>query len=125
MDLFKAVNQWATRKTETEEKTPDGALKRQVLGEEIVKAIRFPLMSQREFASAVLDSGILTDKEREGMMKYYSNVSTVPLPFLEVKRQQINFPRCHRFLEFRSPCGGSYGDWRYDGHVTGGTRSCD
>ncbi|XP_022783946.1 BTB/POZ domain-containing protein 6-like [Stylophora pistillata] len=118
VDLFKAVNQWATRKIETEEKTPDGALKRQVLGEEIVKAIRFALMSQREFASAVLDSGILTDKERESMMKYYSNVSTVPLPFLEVKRQQINFPRCHRFLEFRSPCSGSHGDWRYDGHVT-------
>jgi len=56
--------------------SPDGNIKRQILGEEIVKAIRFPLVSQKEFASVVPDCNILTMKEVGDMMKHYSDNNT-------------------------------------------------
>ena len=70
VDLFKAVDRWATKDVERQGVTPDGKVKRRLLGEEIVKAIRFPVMSQKEFASFVLDCDILTKKEIGFMMKH-------------------------------------------------------
>lgn len=66
-------------------------MKRRILGEEIIKAVKFPLMSQREFAFVVIDSSILTDKELSDMMKYYSNISATSLSISQVERLQINF----------------------------------
>ncbi|KAL9963800.1 hypothetical protein ACROYT_G027344 [Oculina patagonica] len=86
VELFKAVDRWATKESERQGITPDGDAKRQILGEEIVKAIRFPLMSQNEFASAVIDSDILTSKELGDMMKHFSGVSTSSLPFKQAPR---------------------------------------
>ncbi|KAL9956941.1 hypothetical protein ACROYT_G038506 [Oculina patagonica] len=57
-ELFKAVDPWATKESERQRITPDGDAKRRIVGEEIVKAIRFPLMSLKEFASVVFDSYI-------------------------------------------------------------------
>ena len=48
VELFKAVDRWATKESERQGITPYGDAKRRILGEEIVKAIRFPLMSQTE-----------------------------------------------------------------------------
>ena len=59
VDLFKAVDRWATRESERQGITADGESKRRIIGEDIVKAIRFPLMSQKEFVSVGLDSRIL------------------------------------------------------------------
>ena len=134
VNLFIAVDRWATTRIQKQGKTPNGVLKRKILGEKIVKAIRFPLMSQKEFASVVIDSGILTNEENGNMLKYYSNVSTLSLPFIEVRRLKTSFPRCHRFSRFyqpsrqlqRRPYTGYYGCaesrhnyvrglWRYDG----------
>ena len=41
VDLFKAVNCWATKEVERQGLNPDVVVKRKILGEEIVKAIRF------------------------------------------------------------------------------------
>lgn len=41
--------------------------------DEIVKPIRLPLMSQKEFTSAVLNSLLPTDEEFGIVMKYYSD----------------------------------------------------
>ena len=51
-----AVDRWATEQSKRQGITPDGESKRRILaiGEEIAKAIRFPLMSQQEFASVVI-----------------------------------------------------------------------
>ena len=57
----------------------------------MIKAVKFPLMSQREFAFVVIDSSILTDKELSDMMKYYSNISATSLPISQIERLQINF----------------------------------
>ena len=86
VELFKAVDRWATKETERQGLTPGGDTKRQILGEEIVKAIRFPLMSQKEFISVVPDCNVLTMKEVVDMMKYYNDVLTTPLPFTQAPR---------------------------------------
>ncbi|XP_078347939.1 BTB/POZ domain-containing protein 6-like [Oculina patagonica] len=96
VELFKAVNRWATKECERQGKTPDGDAKRRNLGEEIVKAIRFPSMSLKEFASVVPDSSILSMKEHADMMKYYGDVFPSPLPFIKVPRMR-GFQRCSRF----------------------------
>ena len=74
VELFKAVDRWATEEGERQGLTLDGETKRRLLGEEIVKGIRFPLMSLAEFATVVDDTAILSRKETGDMMKCYSNV---------------------------------------------------
>ena len=59
VELFKAVNRWAEKKIEEQGVTSDGNAKRRIIGEEILKEIRFPLMSQKEFAIFVIDTNIL------------------------------------------------------------------
>ena len=86
-DLFKAVVRWASRETERQGLNLNDDVKRQVLGEGIVKAIRFPLMTQNEFMSVVPDSNILTTKEIINLMKHFSGVPTTPLPFLQTPRK--------------------------------------
>ena len=116
VELFKTVDRWATRESERQGMTPDGNLKRRILGEEIVKSIRFPLMSQAEFASVVFDSHILTIQEVGDMMKHYSGVLTSPLPFIQAARIDCTFHRCQRFNIFKSPGG----IWGYTSSATDG-----
>ena len=109
VELFKAVDRWATEQSKRQGITPDGESKRRILGEEIVKAIRFPLMSQQEFASVVIDSDILSLKEVGDMMKHFSDVPTTSLPFIQAPR----IPRidvsiihgCQRFRSFHTTWG--------------------
>ena len=63
VDLFCAIDSWAKRECERQGLTADGKIKRRILGERIVKAIRFPTMEQVDFATAALDSKILTTEE--------------------------------------------------------------
>ena len=114
VELFKAVDRWAREQRKRQGITLDGESKRRILGEEIVKAIRFPLMSQQEFASVVIDSRILTLEEVGDMMKHFSDVSTTSLPFIQAPR----IPRidasiihgCQRFQAFMPP---DKSRWRY------------
>ena len=104
VELFKAVDRWATEQSKRQGITPDGESKRRSLGEKIVKAIRFPLMLQQEFASVVIDSDILSLKEVGDMIKHFSDVSTTSLPFLQAPRiprmDASIVHRCERFLVF-------------------------
>ena len=124
VDLFKAVDRWATKDCERQGVNPDGDTKRRILGEEIVKMIRFPLMSEKEFASVVIDSDMLSPREFGNMMKHYNGVLTSPLPFVETVRGKpsggkLDHFRCHRFAKFNPP--GTIGDqWSYNvGEVDG------
>ena len=47
VELFKAVDLWATRKCEENGSSTDGGEKRRTLGEQVIKAIRFPIMRQK------------------------------------------------------------------------------
>ena len=76
-----------------------------------MKAIRFPLMSQQEFASVVIDSELLTLKEVGSMMKHYNGVQTCSLPFVQAPRKKgSNLHRCLRFRVFNPPDD----HWAYD-----------
>ena len=102
VELFKAVDRWAKKEIERQGSTPDSNIKRHVLGEDIVKAIRFPLMSQKEFASVVPDCNILTMKEVVDMIKYYNGVLTTPLSFTELSRFGP-LQKCVRFKNSNEP----------------------
>ncbi|PFX27354.1 BTB/POZ domain-containing protein 6 [Stylophora pistillata] len=111
VELFKAVDRWAIKEGERQRITPDGNTKRRrILGEEIVKAIRFPLMSQKEFATVVYDTAILSQKETGDMIKYYSNVLKSPLPFLQGARKEFPRFRVSRFNNYSEP----YIIWKYN-----------
>ena len=83
-----------------------------------MKAIRFPLMSQKEFVSMVFDSAILSWKEVGDIMKHYNDVSmTSPLPFLQAARIERGRNRCSRFTEFTPPTASWYYDRERPGNV--------
>ena len=103
VELFKAVDLWATKQIERQEIiTPDGEAKRRIIGEEALKAIRFPLMSQVEFLSVVPDSRILTTDEIVDIMKHYNCILTTPLQFSVIPRTRP-FVTCNRFESLHTP----------------------
>ena len=110
LELFKAVDRWATAEVQRQGFSPDGKTKRRILGEDVVKAIRFPLIPQKDFMSVVFDSDILTFHEVGNMMKHYSGVLKSPLLFKDTARNLLF--RCNRFLKFNPPTGIN-GTWSY------------
>ena len=89
VELFKAVDCWAEKECEKQGLVAEGSVKRRILGERIVKGIRFPVMEQKEFADVVLDCGILTSQECFNMMKYFCSVLKIPVGFPEARRTGI------------------------------------
>ena len=103
VELFKAVDRWATEESKRQGITPDGESKRRLLGEEIVKEIRFPLMLEKEFASVVIDSRILSLDEVGDLVKHYNGVLT-SLPFAQTPRKSPSVGHhCQRFGSFNQP----------------------
>ena len=70
--VFQAVNRWAETICEKRGKTPTGKEKRTIIGEELVKLIRFPLMSQSEFAEHVAETKILKKTEVIEIFLFFS-----------------------------------------------------
>ena len=98
VELFKAVDTWSTKQCQKQGFGVSGKMKRKVLGEQIVTAIRFPLMKHDEFATVVLDTNILTSDEIVNFFKFYSSTLTSPLGFSEIPRvKKAAFLRCGRF----------------------------
>ena len=50
-----------------------------------MKEICFPVVEEKEFASVVLDCGILTHKECFDMVNYFNSVLDTPLGFSKGK----------------------------------------
>ena len=86
VELFKAVDCWAGKECEKQGLVAEGSVKRRILGERIVKGIRFPVMEQKEFADVVIDSDILTKMETYGLIKYFNSVLNTSVGFSETKR---------------------------------------
>ena len=111
VNLFKAVRLGAKNECKRKGLTNDGENKR-ILGESIVKGIRFPVMKQDEFANVVIDSKILTPEEVFAFFKYYSSTLNSPLEFSESLRGGLhgdNICRCSRFQCVQE------NDWDYGG----------
>ena len=100
-ELFKAVDRWATKEIERQGLIPDGETKRRIIGDELLNAIRFPLMSQKEFLS-VVPNNILTRKEIFDLMKHYNGMLTSPLQFSASPRTR-RVGTCRRFPSFTEP----------------------
>ena len=115
VELFKAVDRWAAKETERQGLIPDGETKRKIIGEELLNAIRFPLMSQKEFLAVVPDSNILTTKEIVDLMKHYNSMLTSPLQFSASPRTR-RVGTCHRFLSFIGPVRQDF--WGYSGKLS-------
>ena len=64
-----------------------------------MKGIRFPVMTQHEFADVVLDCKILTQDEAFTIVKYLKSVPDSSIGFLETERTGLKefFERCCRF----------------------------
>ena len=85
--LFQAADRWATKQCEKQGLVADGQLKRRILGEEIIKSIRFPIMSAKEFADVVLDTNILHPNEIALLFKFFNSSLSSPLMFSKTPRQ--------------------------------------
>ena len=106
VELFKAVDCWATKECEKQGLATEGSVKRSILGERIVKGIRFPVMDEKEFVELVLDCDILTKKESFDMMKFFNSVLKTPMEFCKVKR---GVHRMYRFAQGNKSKEWSYG----------------
>ena len=97
--LFKGVVEWATKESEKRGIVADGQEKRRIIGERIVKALRFPVMKQEEFASVVVGSKILTHDEVADVMECFGAVQSSPVVFPVVERSgpPNKLVRCSRF----------------------------
>ena len=102
--LFTAVDKWATSECEKNGLTPDGKTKRTVLGEQIIKAIRFPVMERHEFSEVVTPSGILSSEEVSLLKKYFQKTLDGPIGFPADRRLPNDLVRHERFRY----CGGTH-----------------
>ena len=111
VDLFKAVDSWATKQCQKQGLSADGESKRKILGERIIKSIRFPVMKQEEFAAVVIDAKILTPDEISTFFKFFSSTLTFPVGFPETRRSGIygGVQRCGRSQSV------ALGGWSYTG----------
>ena len=109
--LFQALDRWAGKQCQKQELTEDGRTKRRILGEQITKAIRFPLMSIQEFASVVVDTNILTPDETTALFKFFA-IQTSPVGFSNTQRRPlVVHDRYCRFSSVLAP--GSCSSIRY------------
>ena len=76
VELFKGVVEWATKETEKRDIVADGQEMRKIIGERIIKAIRFRVMEQEEFVSVVLVSKILTYDEVTDIIKLFNSATS-------------------------------------------------
>ena len=90
VELFKAVDCWAENECKKQGLVAEGSAKRRALGERVVHGIRFPVMGQTEFADIVLDSGILTLRETNRLVKYFNSVLNDPVGFLTPRELGTN-----------------------------------
>ena len=100
VELFKAVDLWATKQCQKQDLALGGEQKRSILGEQIIKAIRFPVMKQNEFVDVVLETKILTPDEMLLFFKFYCSSLSYPTGFSEARRRGTYsvIHRCGRFL---------------------------
>ena len=103
--LFQAVDRWATKQCEKQGFAADGQTKRRVLGEEVIKAIRFPVMTAEEFADVVLDTNILHLDEITSLFESFNSALPSPLAFSNTLRQSSVLCDIHRCGRFQSVSG--------------------
>lgn len=112
IELFAAVNHWATKESERQGLTADGENKRRILGERIARGIRFSVMTENEFTTKVRDSEILTKVHEEEILNFLRHVQFAQCSqrTLQDKRQSIPLGNLQRLCRFNS----ANGVWKYN-----------
>ena len=108
INLFKAVDQWASKECEKQGLAVNGEQKRRILGEKIIKAIRFPVMKGNEFSAVVLDAKILSPEEVIIFFKFFNSTLATPVGFSEIRRSGVPVLP-HRCGRFESVAGTGWG----------------
>jgi len=100
VELFQAVDGWVVHQYNRLNMKPEGSVKREILGEEVIKKLRFPLMEQREFMEIVPVTKILTQEEASNVVAQFDN-PTLPLLHGFSKKQRKGPPlRCCRYHKY-------------------------
>ena len=86
VELFKAVDCWATERMSKARLSSRRFCGKKNPWRTCLKAIRFPVMKEKEFADVVLDCDVLTKKALCDMMKYFNSLLNFPVGFAKVKR---------------------------------------
>ncbi|KAK3710129.1 hypothetical protein QZH41_001609 [Actinostola sp. cb2023] len=86
LELFYAVDRWVGKRIEEKGLVCNGETKLAILGEEVVRLIRFPLMTQKEFAEVVLPCKILDTNEITELVQTFNNVSPTTRIFTKKER---------------------------------------
>ena len=86
IELFRAVDRWAEKECERQNLKVEASAKRRILGEQIVKSLRFPTMKQSDFVETVINSKLLTQQETSDITKYFSSSLSTPVGFLDAER---------------------------------------
>ena len=108
--IFDAVKRWAKAKCEEKRLKPSGEALRGILGN-AVDFIRFPTMSQKEFAHHVVPTGILASDKALEVYQFWSGVTpATEMKFSCTKREGILLKspllRCGRYTG-SDTCGSS------------------
>ncbi|KAK3739300.1 hypothetical protein QZH41_006141, partial [Actinostola sp. cb2023] len=94
LEIFQAVDKWVTKRIEEkglQSVVCNGETKRAILGEEVIRLIRFPLMTQKEFAEVVLPCKILEIDELTELFQIFNRISLSTHTFIEKKRQRNEY----------------------------------
>ena len=112
VELFRAVDLWATEECKRQGVHASGKVKRRILGEQIVKNIHFPVMEEIDFTSTVIDSNILTGTEVRELARNFNGTLSTSAGFPDKGRVGFSWSSS-RFTSFSSCiCGPE--DWSYD-----------
>ncbi|XP_020902266.1 BTB/POZ domain-containing protein 1-like [Exaiptasia diaphana] len=111
LEIFQAVDKWASKKIEEGVLENTGDSKRAILGEDIIRLIRFPLMSFQEFAEVVLPCEILKRCELTELVQIIGKVASSTSMFSKKHRRGSGVEVClkNRFSIIKS----SSGSWHY------------
>ena len=87
IELFRSLDRWAQRKCEEGNIEATGENKREVIGENLFRLVRFPVLKQEDFAREVLPTNLLTKNEIIDIFKQFSSVDVETLKFSTEPRQ--------------------------------------
>lgn len=100
IELFKALYNWTAFQSEKQDQNLQIEEGKCVTLSKLVNHIRFPLMSQREFAETVPQTNLLSKDDIINMFSFFSSVSNVDSRFSQKPRAGV-LKRCCLFPEFR------------------------
>ncbi|KXJ10105.1 BTB/POZ domain-containing protein 2 [Exaiptasia diaphana] len=86
IEIFQAVDKWATKRIEEKGLVHSGKVKRAILGLDVIRQIRFPLMTHKDFAEIVLPCKILINTELIELFQIFHKVSPETKTFITKQR---------------------------------------